>query len=342
MINVGIIGCGKIAQVRHLPEYASNGDANVAAVYSPNSERAASIAEQYGAKAYETCEELLADPAIDAVSVCSTNASHCEIAVNALRAGKHVLCEKPMATTLAECKLMVKTARETGKYLMVAQNQRFAKAHIDAQKLIASGEIGEILTFRTSFCHKGPESWTINPGNNWFFDKTRAAFGVMADLGVHKTDLLHFLTGKNTIRVNAVAKTLEKKDRDGKLIGVDDNAICIYELEGGATGTMTVSWTCCGAEENSTVLYGTQGVMRIYDDPESSLIVEQRSGKRVVYQSDKIATNDEQTRSGVIDSWIHSIKTASLPAVPMDESLYVMKVIFAAFESSHTGMSVSV
>ena len=103
MFGIGIIGCGKIAQVRHIPEYNDNPDAKLVAFYDLNAARAKALAEQYGGRAYESVEALLADPNVDAVSVCSANASHAEITVAALEAGKHVLCEKPMATTLAAC-----------------------------------------------------------------------------------------------------------------------------------------------------------------------------------------------------------------------------------------------
>ena len=129
MLNIGIIGCGKIAQVRHLPEYEQNPGARIAGLYDLNQERAQTLAAQYGAKVYPSYEALLADPAIDAVSVCSANVSHAEITVAALEAGKHVLCEKPMATTLEDCERMVAAARKSGKYLMIDQNQRLAGAH---------------------------------------------------------------------------------------------------------------------------------------------------------------------------------------------------------------------
>ena len=113
MIKVGLIGCGKIGQVRHLPEYAANPDCRITALYDINKQRAQELAQQYGATAYDSYQALLASD-VDAVSVCSSNASHAEIAVAALRAGKHVLCEKPMATTLEDCEAMVQAARESG------------------------------------------------------------------------------------------------------------------------------------------------------------------------------------------------------------------------------------
>ena len=125
MVKVGVIGCGKIAITRHLPEYASNPDVEIAGVYDFNLERAKEVAEQYQTRAYESVEEMLNDPQIEAVSVCVRNSDHSKVTVDALRAGKHVLCEKPMAVSLDECKEMVKTAEKTGKKLMIGHNQRF-------------------------------------------------------------------------------------------------------------------------------------------------------------------------------------------------------------------------
>ena len=126
MKGIGIIGCGKISQIRHIPEYLDNPSAKIVGVCDFNMERARQIAEQLGAKAYSSAEELLADPQIDAVSVCVANNAHCEVTVKALRAGKDVLCEKPMATNIEECELMVRTAAECGRKLMIGQNQRLA------------------------------------------------------------------------------------------------------------------------------------------------------------------------------------------------------------------------
>ena len=193
-IKIGVIGCGKIAQVRHIPEYAANPHVEIAGFYDLNRERAEELAEKYGAAAYASYEELLADGEIDAVSVCVANNAHAEISIAALKAGKHVLCEKPMAVMLEECEEMVAAAKEAGKYLMIGQNQRLAKAHVKARELIAEGVIGKVLTFRTIFGHGGPETWSVDPGKSvWFFDKSKAAMGAMADLGIHKTDLIQYI-----------------------------------------------------------------------------------------------------------------------------------------------------
>ena len=343
MFRIGIIGCGKIAQVRHIPEYAENPYAELAGFYDLNTQRAAELAAQYGGKAYESAEAMLADPAIDAVSVCVANHAHAPITIAALKAGKHVLCEKPMATTLEECEEMVRTAHEAGKFLMIGHNQRLAKAHAVAKELIDQGMIGRIVTFRTTFGHGGPETWSVDPGKNtWFFDKNKAAMGAMADLGIHKTDLIQFLTGQHVVRTTARVVTLDKKDASGQLIGVDDNAICIYEMSGGTMGTMTASWTYYGAEDNSTILYGEKGIMRIYDDPAHSIVVKLADGTEKVYDVEQIQTNDNQTKSGVIDLWMNCLETNTPPEISGEEALYAMRAVFASLESAKAGTTVDI
>ena len=342
-IRVGIIGCGKIAQVRHIPEYAANPHAEVYGFYDINLARAEELAKKYGGKAFASYEELLADPAIEAVSVCAANHAHAEISIAALKAGKHVLCEKPMAVTLAECEAMVAAAEEAGKYLMIGQNQRLAKAHSKAKELIEQGAIGKVLTFRTIFGHGGPETWSIDPGSNvWFFDKTKAAMGAMADLGIHKTDMIQYVLGSKIVKTQAVLTTLDKKDATGSLIGVDDNAICIYQMENGIIGTMTASWTYYAAEDNTTVIYGTKGELRLYDDPKYSVQQINADGTRIDYQIDQIQTNDNQTASGIIDLFVDCLVEKKAPEISGANVLHAMKAVFASIESSAKGCAIEV
>ena len=343
MIRIGVAGCGKIAQVRHLPEYQARADVQICGLFDLNQERTWALAEEYGAAAYATYEEMLADPRIDAISVCSANVAHADMTVAALRAGKHVLCEKPMATTLADCERMVAAARESGKVLMIDQNQRLAAAHVKARELIEDGAVGRVISFTTAFRHGGPETWSVDSGaGTWFFDKARAAMGAMADLGIHKTDLIQYLTGQTVVEVTASLSTLDKKFSDGTPISVDDNAICIYRLSGGALGTMTASWTDYAGEDNSTVIFGTEGVLRIYENPEHSIVLNRRGGETVFYDVDRIQTNDDQTKSGIIDMFVDHLLEPEKPYISGESVLTAMRAVFAAVQSSEEGRTVTV
>lgn len=340
-LNIGIIGCGKITQVRHIPEYLDNPNCTILGYYDRNTVRADEMANRHGGTAYRSYEELLEDKEIDAVSVCVSNHMHAEITIAALKAGKHVLCEKPMATTIEECEAMVKAAEASGKKLLIGHNQRLAVGHQKAKELIKSGLIGEIITFKTTFGHGGPETWSIEPGKNtWFFDKKIAVMGAMADLGVHKTDLIQFLVGQKIVETTAKLVTLDKKDAEGNLIGVDDNAICIYRMSNGIIGTMHASWTYYGPEDNSTILYGTKGIMRIYEDPRYTIKVAQDNGEKISYEIDSIQTNENQTQSGVIDLFIESILENKDTEISGKEALSAMRAVFASIESSDSGKTV--
>lgn len=345
MLKIGIIGCGKITEVRHAPEYAENPNCQLVAFFDVVPERAKALAEQYGGVAYDSIEALLAAD-VDAVSVCVANAYHAQTSIQALKAGKHVLCEKPMATTPEDCEAMVAAAKAAGKFLMIGQNQRLAKAHVKAREIIASGEMGKVITFETHFAHPGPEGWT-GVRDSWFFDKKVASFGVMADLGVHKTDLIHYLTGKKIVRTSAVLATLNKTFSDGRPITVDDNAYAIYTMEDGVVGTMHVSWTNYGNENNSTKIYMEGGVLRMYDDPKYSLIVEKRDGEVIPYELDLLTSNKEQTTggrtsTGVIDAFVESIITNTPPAISGESAMHAMKVVFANEQSAQLGKAVDV
>ncbi len=343
MINIGIIGCGKIAQKRHIPEYLENVDANLVGFYDLNQARAKEISETFGGTAFDSIEDLLADPSIDAVSVCTANHTHAAITIQALQAGKHVLCEKPMATTLEDCQAMVDAANKAGKVLVIGQNQRLTKTHKKARELIRNGEIGQIIGFRTTFGHGGPETWSIDPGKNtWFFDKNIAVMGAMADLGIHKTDLLLFLSDQKIVETTAHLTTIDKRGADGELIKVDDTAICVYQLENGAIGTMTASWTFYGPEDNTTIIYGTKGIMRLYEDPQFSIQLFLKGGEKIYHEIDTIQTNENQTSSGVIDAFVESVITGQGGELAAEKVLESMKVIFASIESSQTGKTIKV
>lgn len=343
MLTIGIIGCGKIAQVRHIPEYLAHDEAQVVAFYDKTPERAQAMAAKYGGQAYDSLQALLENDAIDAVSVCVANHMHAEVTMAALRAGKHVLCEKPMATTFADCQAMVNLAESTGKKLVIGHNQLLTPAHRRAKELIEQGLIGEILTFRSTFGHGGPETWSIDPGpGTWFFNKEAAVLGAMADLGVHKTYLLRYLIGQKFVEATAKFATLHKRDTSNELIKVEDNALCIYRMESGVMGTMTASWTYYGAEDNSTVLYGTKGIMRIYDDPRYSMVITLNSGESIYFNLESIQTNESQTKSGVIDAFIETILEDKETELSGRNALDSMEAVFAAFESAEQNRSVRI
>ncbi len=340
MINVGIIGCGSIARQRHAAEYNRNEHTVIAGVFDVSRERAESMAKDFGGKVYATAEELIADSNIDAVSVCVANAFHAPITIDALNHGKHVLCEKPMAITLKDCEDMVAAATKSGKRLLIGHNQRLTPAHKKAKEIIASGELGRVISFSATFGHKGPEMWSADKSSNtWFFKKNAAAFGSMADLGIHKIDLMCYLIGSSVKNVFSRLATLDKKFPDGTPIEVDDNSVEILTFENGALGTVTTSWTHYGEECNSSSLYCEKGSIKLYQDPRYALQVVYADGTKAHYELDRMQTNDDaqQASSGVIDQFVDSILTGKKSVLDAQDIVNSMRVVFACLASAETG-----
>ncbi len=337
-IKVGIVGCGSITQQRHAPEYHENARAEIGGFYDVNPQRATALCAAYGGTAYDTFEDMLADPTVQAISICSPNDTHCDWTVRALRAGKHVLCEKPMAQSLQESRIMTAAQKESGKVLMIGHNQRMVAAHQKARELLLSGAIGKVLFLQSNFKHAGPEHWSIDrTPSTWFFSKQQAGFGVLGDLGAHKLDLIRFLTGKEIKTVFATMMTLDKHTPEGELISLEDNAVCQFFLDGGLPGIIHVSWTNYGCEDNSTFIYGKTGVMKIFSGYADDIVLEMRDGSTAKYNVGAISTNAKQVRSGIIDEFIASILENRSPIVTGSDGHNTLAVIVSAMESYKQG-----
>ncbi|GEN54714.1 Gfo/Idh/MocA family protein [Halobacillus faecis] len=332
-LKIAVIGCGSIAQNRHLPEYVANKNVEVTAVCDIVEERAREVAQVHGATLYTDYEELLKKEEVDAVSVCLPNYLHAPVSIAALNAGAHVLCEKPMATSKEEAEEMIQAAEKNGKKLMIAHNQRFVPSHVKAKELIESGAIGKVYSFRTAFGHGGPEGWSAEGEDSWFFKKDQAFIGAMGDLGVHKADLLRYILGEEFVDVAGFVENNAKKD-----ITVDDNAVCILRSQSGVVGTMAASWAYNPNEDNSTVIYGEKGTLRLEDDPEYSLIAQYTNGDIVNYQLGKIQSNEEggQSNSHVIDHFVDSIVNDTEPLITGEEGMKSLEVILGALRSGET------
>ena len=257
-LRVAVIGCGSIARYRHLGEFNNHSEVEIVAVCDIVEERAQEMASNMMQKLIRVMKNYLKYEKLDAVSVCLPNYLHAPVSIAALNAGCHVLCEKPMATSKEEAEDMIEAAKNNNKKLMIAHNQRFVPSHAKARELIANGEIGKIYSFRTAFGHGGPEGWSVDGKDSWFFKKDQAFIGAMGDLGVHKADLLRYLLGEEFVEVAGFIETSAKENTD-----VDDNAVCILKSESGIIGTLAASWAYTAKEDNSTIIYGEKAILRI-------------------------------------------------------------------------------
>ncbi|WP_019415721.1 Gfo/Idh/MocA family protein [Paenisporosarcina sp. TG20] len=342
-IKVGIIGCGSITKIRHAPEYSANPYVDEIVFYDRNLDRSEAMAAMFGGTVVQSVDELFADPGIVAISDCSSNEYHHVFSTQALLSGKHVLCEKPISLTIEYAREILDAQKKSGKKLMVDHNQRFTRAHQKAREIIVSGDLGNVLTFRTAFGHSGPEAWGINKTNStWFFKKERSGFGVGGDLGIHKIDLLHYLLDDEIVQVSAFQGALHKVDENGEPIEVCDNLVCSLATKKGRLGNAAFSWTYYGEEDNSTIVYCEKGIMKIYHNEEYQLEIIMRSGEKINYQLEAIQTNDNQTNSGVIDAFIDSIRLNKEPIVTGEDALKSLKVILGIMEAAETKQVITI
>ncbi len=191
-IKVAVIGCGSIANAAHIPSYMNNEDAEIVYFCDIIPERAEAAVEKYGCgKAITDYQEILNDPEIVAVSVCTPNYAHASIAIDCLRAGKHVLCEKPAARTYAEALEMQKAQHETGKILNIGVVNRFNDGVNELKKLIDEGVLGNIHHVYVSFrAHR-----SIPGLGGAFTTKAIAGGGALIDWGVHFLDIVMYCCG---------------------------------------------------------------------------------------------------------------------------------------------------
>ncbi|NLF28968.1 MAG: Gfo/Idh/MocA family oxidoreductase, partial [Clostridiales bacterium] len=226
---------------------------------------------------------------------------------------------------------------------LIGHNQRLLRGHQFARDALARGEIGRVLTFETHYGHAGPDTWSVDSGPGlWFFDRSRAAFGAMFDLGIHKMDLIQFLLADTPKSVWATTRTLDKKGSDGAMIAVEDNAICVLKMHGGSVGTLTASWTYYGREDNCTRIYGSEGQMRIFDDPDFSVVITKKNGEELCCRLDSIQTNVRQNKTGVIDDFIEAVETGRASVNDMGNAVSSMRSVFACLRSGREGKEIEV
>ncbi len=325
-LRVAVIGAGQIAQRGHLPGFTRAGAELVALCDSAHPELE-QIAGQYSIqKTYRDWNEMLDQGGFDAVSICTPPFLHCEMAVASLRRGLHVLVEKPMAVSLAECDQMIAAAEESGKMLMVSHNQRFMAAHQLAKAILDSRELGQLYLIHGVFGHSGPEVWS--PTQTWYFQRAQAGMGVMSDLGYHKLDLITWLAGQQLDQVAAFSSTFEKDT------SLEDSAVFSFHLSGGTLGTLQVSWVFRPDWENSLSLRCERGVLRVPTEASDPVRVLRRDAQaRIVETEHRIQTQDPSGWFGALQAFVNAVQAGGPSPVPGREGRAVLAALAAAAQS---------
>jgi predicted dehydrogenase len=235
-IGYCVIGLGRIAD-HHMRGIAQSSTASVTALVSGHRDKAERIAAQYGVPkssiySYQDMDRIRDNKAIDAVIVCLPNSMHAEYTVRSAKAGKHVLCEKPMAISVAECEQMVSACKAANVRLMIAYRLHYEPITLKTIKMIRDGAIGKVEAIDSS------NGFNIAP-NEWRSTRALGGGGPLMDVGVYSLNATRYLTGEEPVAFTAVASTI---DNDGRFQGVEENLAWTMKFPSGAVASCTTTY----------------------------------------------------------------------------------------------------
>jgi predicted dehydrogenase len=339
-VRIGVIGTGGIG-VAHLDAYRQSPGCKVTAVCDVDAGRLRAAAQRFGVEhAFADHRKLLAADAVDAVSVCTPNNTHMPLTVAALRAGKHVLCEKPLAMNGRQARQMVEAARRARRILMTAQSMRYSGKARFLKQVAESGRFGEL------YYAKGVMLRRAGIPRGWFQDKKQAGGGPIIDLGVHMLDLMWWIMG-NPRPVSVFGVTYDHLGRSGQGMGgygvnyrpagfsVEDLGAAIIRFADGRAVGLETSWATHTEEAFSMRFFGTKGGAQLYPN-------------LVLYETAKGTAFDISPHPGGGDGYagetahfVSCLQRGEQPISPGSQSVVVMDMLDAIYKSASTGRAVS-
>jgi len=347
MIKIGIVGTGGMANA-HAQAYAAIRGCKVVAACDVIPEAVEAFAEKYAIpQVYTDADDLLARADCDAVSNVTPDAFHAPISLKAVAAGKHVLCEKPLAVCYRDAKKMADAARRKGVINMVNLSYRNAAAIHRAHDMVQRGEIGRVMHVEASYLQSWLTSkvwgdWTASSKWLWRLSQKHGSKGVLGDIGVHIVDFASYPAG-DIKSVNCRLKTFPKAkgNRIGEYpLDANDSAVITVELAGGAIGTIhTTRWATGHANSLLLRVFGDKGAI-VVDLDRSYEELRVCKGRDV----DKMAWKTVRCRKTptIYQRFIKSIKTGVNDQPDFARGAAVQKVLDACFESDAAGQTVRV
>ncbi|MDF2540782.1 MAG: oxidoreductase [Herbinix sp.] len=354
-LKIGIIGCGGIANGKHMPSLSKLKDVEMVAFCDIIPEKAEHAKEKFGtpdAKVYTDYQELLKDPEIDVVHVCTPNRSHAPISIDSLHAGKHVMCEKPMAKTAADARKMVEAAKETGKKLTIGYQHRHKPESIYLKSVIERGDLGDIY-FAKAFAvrRRGTPNWGV------FLNEYEQGGGPLIDIGTHSLDVTLYLM--DNYEPKMVVGTKYKKVNNpecGNPWGgwkegentMEDSAFGFIVMKNGATIILESSWALNTIEpisEGSTVLCGSDAGAQIKG---SGVVINKGEFGRLLEVKPDLSSGGVAFYEGVSNNpaevearrWIDAVKNDTEVVVKPEQACVVSEILEAIYVSAQTGQPV--
>ena len=355
IVKIRIIGCGGIANGKHMPSLKKIKNVQMVAFCDIIEERAVKAAEEYGvegAKVYTDYKELLKDRDIEVVHVCTPNRSHAFISIDAMEAGKHVMCEKPMAKTYKEAKEMLDASERTGMKLTIGYQSRWRADSLYLKKMCEDGELGEIYYGKAiALRRRAVPTWGV------FLNEYEQGGGPLIDIGTHALDLTLWMMDNYKPKM-VVGTTFEKLknqkdcgnawgDWDPKKFTVEDAAFGFIVMENGATIMLESSWALNirNPKEAITMICGTEGGADMFDGLNINFI---KNGRQCILKPDLTAggvafydgDGDEDPSVLEARAWLDAVVNGHEPRTKASQALVVTQILEAIYESAKTGKPV--
>lgn len=349
-VRIGIVGCGGIANQKHMPALSALDNVEIVAFCDIIEEKAIKSMKRFGtpdAKHYVDYKELLKDTTIDVIHVCTPNKSHSFISIDSMEAGKHVMCEKPMAKTYAEGKAMVEASKRTGKKLTIGYQFRFRADSQHVHHICKEGGLGKIYYAKAhAIRRRAVPTWGV------FLNEEEQGGGPLIDIGTHALDLSLWLMDNykplyvvgNTYRELAETQSAANAwgPWDPKEFTVEDSAFGFVTMEDGSTILLESAWALNSLEVNESMcsLHGSKGGAdmrggltihgeefgRLYDKK-----VDLEAGGVAFYEGSSEEPHFIEARQ-----WIDAVVNNTEPLVKPEQALVVTQILEAIYESSKT------
>jgi predicted dehydrogenase len=326
-----IIGLGRISMGHFMPGVQMSEKSRITGLVSGHRDKALKMAAQYGVPessiyTYENCDEMRNNPAIDAVYVALPNSMHAEYTIRSARAGKHVLCEKPMATSVADSKAMIQACKDAGKKLMIAYRCQYEPTNLRAIQLIRDGRLGTIQAIESA------NGFNIKPGE-WRLNKKMAGGGPLMDVGIYSLNACRYLTGEEPTEVRGYSSVI---DKDGRFNEVEENLAWTMKFP---SGVVTACNTTYGARMDGYYsVHGSKGGIHAepafaYEGLHLTARLEGAPGSQPTMIDEPNPNRDPSQFKTEADHFSSCVLENKTPKTPGEEGLRDMELMAKIYES---------
>jgi predicted dehydrogenase len=323
-MNLAIIGCEHVHAASYIEEALKIKNINIIGLAEPDAEMGRPLAEKYGIGYYEKYSDLILHNEVDTVCICTSNKLHAELTIEAANAGKHVIVEKPLATTIEDGEKMIEACKKNGVKLMVALPCRYIPSVVRAKEVIDNGSIGDIVAIT------GTNHGTM-PGG-WFVDKEKAGGGAIIDHTIHVADIMHWILGKE------VEEVFAKGGRYIHDIPVEDTGLIFMQFKNGPYATLDTSWNRPKSfptwGDVTLNIIGTKGSINVDSFKQHGNLYSNKHTKSL-----QSYWGDDMNRL-MLEDFADAIDNDRVSPITGEDGLFALKVAIKAYESIEKGIPV--